>query len=186
MEATVPERLSDPLYTSLQVRCECKEENPQLPTLLPQICPKSYLRGQLGLSTQRSPCHLRPRVGELAGSSDHADGPCPSHFLMANLTVFISFPPPPLPPCLGTWLPPSWGWRYDQPLSAASLQGGALVPLAMPTVPPSLAVKPGDHLQGSSSAPGRPGETRTLTEFPASLWASRDLREPSLALRVNS
>lgn len=106
--------------------------------------------------------------------------------LMADLTVFISFPHP--------LFHPAWGLGCHHPgdgdMTSLCLQQVCRVvlwsPWQCPLCPLSPAVQSRDHLQGSSSAPGRPGETSTFTEFPASLWASRDPREPSPALRVNS
>lgn len=58
---------------------------------------------------------------------------------------------------------------------------------------PTLAMKPGDHLPGSSPAPQLPssGQARgklasTLTEFSISLRAAGGTKEPHLALQVNS
>lgn len=62
-QAAVSRRISDPLLTSLQGTVQYKEESPQLAAPLPQTAPTSPLRGRFGLSTQRSPCLLRPRPG---------------------------------------------------------------------------------------------------------------------------
>lgn len=140
--------------------------------------PKLPLERSAWFEPHGSPCHPRPRMGELARSPDRADRPCPSHLLMADLRGLVSLPPPPLPPCLGAWPPPSWGLRH------LHLQQVCRAVLWSPWQPPTAPLPlPGCEARrpSISRAPLQlwAGQGEASTKLPASLWVTGGTKEPA-------